>query len=83
MIEHDARKFLKRMVKTGGFIAPGIVGSSLRFWRTSGSISTSIPNLQVLAYLQREKLVLRDTCGRLLITEKGRKFARPWFMRIW
>jgi hypothetical protein len=81
-MEKEARLFLRRIIKCGGFIATGISGQQPRLWRGNSSYSTSMINIRLLSYLKRERLVAQDNNGRLLITDKGRKFAKPWYLRL-
>ena len=81
-MEKEAREYLRRMIKCGGFIAVGLSGQHPRMWRGNNSCSTSMTNTRLLSYLKREKLVAQDGGGRLIVTDKGRKFARPWYLRL-
>jgi len=82
MMEKEARQFLRRMIKSGGFVAAGMSDSQPRLWRNNSSYSAGMINTNMLQYLQREKLVAKDRNGRLLVTDKGRKFAKPWCLRL-
>lgn len=81
-MERMAREFLRRMIKSGGFVAVGISGQQPRLWRDNSSYSASMVNVKLLEYLQRRKYVAKDNSGRLMVTDKGRKFALPWWKRI-
>ena len=82
MIEKDARRFLRRMIKHNGFIADGIYEEHPRFWKSNNSHSTSLMDLGIFGFLKRGGYIKRDNQGRYLITEKGYKFAAPWYKRI-
>lgn len=83
MIEKDARYFLRRMIKHNGFIADGVYDEHPRLWKSNNAHSSTLMDLGVLGFLRREKLVARDNCGRLVVTERGKRFAKPWYMRLW
>jgi len=78
----NARKLLRKIIKRGGFVAEDL-NRNPRIWESTSHHSASYLDLTILSYLQKEDFLRRDTCGRLLVTEKGVKFARPWFMRLW
>ena len=80
-VEKDARKLLQRMIRYSGFIADGIYHEHPRFWSSDNRCSSSLIDLGMFGYLQRQRLIQRDRCGRYLVTEKGRRFARPWYIR--
>lgn len=82
MIEKDAKKFLRRMIQTGGFIADGVYEEHPRFWKSNNSHSYSLVDLGVLGYLKRNGYIQRDRAGRYVVTEAGIKFARPWYQKL-
>jgi hypothetical protein len=81
-MKSEAKKFLRRMIATGGFIADGIYEEHPRFWKSNNKHSTTLMDLGLFGYLQRERLIMRDKSGRFLITEKGKRFAKTWWERI-
>jgi hypothetical protein len=80
-MEKDARKLLQRMIKCNGFIADGVLQEPPRFWSSDSRCSSSLIHYGLLIFLQKKRFVEADKCGRYLITERGRRFARPWYKR--
>ena len=81
-MEQMAKKFLRRMIKSGGFIADGVYDESPRFWESNNKHSTRLMDVSLLNFLRVNRYVFRDSTGRLLISEKGKRFATPWYKRI-
>jgi hypothetical protein len=71
------------MIKTNGFIADGLYSDDVapRFWRSNNQYSARMIDLAIFTYLRREGLLVKDRAGRYLVSDKGRKFAKPWWQR--
>ena len=79
---HDLKKFLKRMIKHQGYIAQGMYNEGHRFWTSSTQMSGSLVDVALFHVLRREGYIRKDVTGRYWPTDKGRKFATPWYKKI-
>ena len=81
-MKRDVKKFLRKMIKEGGFIADDLYGSTPVYWRNNSKISGSHMNMGLLSRLKFDRLIYLDGQGRYQVSEKGKAFARPWY-RVW
>jgi hypothetical protein len=81
-MKKEAKKFLRKMIDNGGYIANGIYSESPKFWYSDIKMSSSIINVRLFYYLLNEKLICQDRTGRYLITQKGEQFSQPWYKKI-
>ena len=81
-MEQDARKFLRKMIKQGGFVARHPQNYSPVYWRSMNRVSGSFLNPLLFEFLKRHQLISIDDVGRYIITQKGIRFSRPWFIRM-
>lgn len=82
-MESYARRFLKRMCKNNGFLAEGLYecDTSPRFWHSNNKYSARMIDLSLFNYLRKNRLIIQDKSGKYIISNKGRKFIRPWYIR--
>lgn len=81
-MKNMARKFLKRMIENGGYIANGLYEKLPRYWHSNTKVSSRLMDITLFHYMLREQLIYQDRSGRYLITPKGERLARPWWEKI-
>ena len=81
-MKHEARIFLRRMIKSNGFIADGVYEEHPRFWHSNNAHSARMMDLGLWAYLKNMGYIKRDVQGRYVVTDKGTQFAKPWYKRM-
>jgi len=79
---HDMKKFLKRMIDQGGFIAKGVYCDSPRYWHSNTSHSHNLMDIVLFCELKRNGYIRQDRTGRYYPTDLGRRFAAPWYKKI-
>jgi hypothetical protein len=82
MMHKIAKKFLRRMIRENGFISDGIYEEFPRFWHSNNRHSSTLMDITLLHYLQKQRLIYKDKTDRFLITEKGKRFARTWYQKL-
>ena len=70
------------MINEGGFIAHGVYSNNMHLWRSNNSHSQSLIDMGVFNEMRRQGYIRQDVTGRYYPTDKGRKFAIPWYKRI-
>ena len=81
-MEKDMKTFLRRMIEQGGFIANGVYSDSVHYWHSNTSHSKSLMDIVVFHSLRSNGYIRKDVTGRYYPTDKGRKFAMPWYKKI-
>jgi hypothetical protein len=79
---NNMKKFLRRMIKNNGFIAKGIYTEKYQYWHDDIKPSLSTINMSVFHELRSKGYIRMDRTGKYYPTEKGIKFAIPWYKRI-
>jgi len=79
---NDIKKFLKRMIDNKGFIARGIYSEDIYLWTSSSYHSQSVINMNMFHQMKRKGYIRKDVTGRYYPTDEARKFAAPWYKRI-
>jgi len=82
-LETDARNLLRKMVRADGFIADGVTthGMMPKLWHSNAHYSSSLIRYDLFEYMRKNRLIVEDSNGRFLITNRGKKFIRPWWRR--
>ncbi len=81
-MDKDMKIFLQRMIKHGGYIAQVIYNEGHRYWNGATQVSGSLVDIVVFHQLRSNGYIRKDVTGRYWPTDKGRKFAMPWYKRI-
>lgn len=81
-MNNDMKKFLRRMIENGGFIANGVYSDDIHYWHSNTSHSQSLMDVVLFHNLRSEGYIRQDRTGRYYPTDKGRKFAAPWYKKI-
>ena len=81
-MNNDMKQFLRRMIDNGGFIANGVYSNDIHYWHSNTSHSQGLMDIVLFHRLRGEGYIRQDRTGRYYPTEKGRKFAAPWYKRI-
>jgi hypothetical protein len=81
-MKNDAKKFLNRMLENGGYIANGLYDGNPRFWHSDVKTSSKMMDIVLFHYLRKERLIYQDRTGKYLVSEKGKRFAKPWWKRM-
>ena len=81
-MDKDLKIFLQRMIKYKGYIAQGTYNEGHRFWTSSTQMSGSLMDVVIFYQLRKAGYIRKDVTGRYWSTDKGRKFALPWYKKI-
>ena len=81
-MKSEAKKFLKRMIDNGGYIANGVYEELPRYWHSDVKTSSRLMDITLFHYMLRERLICQDRTGRYLITTKGEKLVIPWWKKV-
>lgn len=81
-MQQDMKKFLRRMIRSGGYIAKGIYSESHHFWHSDTKKSVGMMDIVLFMALRSNGYIKQDRTGKYYPTDKGRKFAAPWYKKI-
>jgi hypothetical protein len=76
------KQILRRMIVNKGFVAQGVYSNDYHHWHSDTSKSTSTMNILVFYELRAKKYIRKDRTGKYYPTDAGRRFAMPWYKRI-
>ena len=79
---NDIKNFLKRMIDNSGFIAKGVYSEDIHLWTSNNYHSQSLVDINMFSEMRRKGYIKQDVTGRYYPTDKARKFAAPWYKRI-
>lgn len=82
LMQKDMKKFLRRMIENGGFIANGVYSDDIHYWHSNTSHSKSLMDIVLFHNLRSAEYIRQDRTGRYYPTDKGRQFAAPWYKKI-
>ena len=78
----EMKKFLRRMIDNGGFIAKGVYCDNPRYWHSNTHHSSNMMDIVLFHQLKVNGYIKQDRTGKYLPTELGIRFATPWYKRI-
>lgn len=78
----EIKVFLRRMIRHGGFIAGGVYSEDPRYWHSNVEHSSRLMDIVLFHEMRRNGYIRQDRTGRYYPTNKGRKFAAPWYKKI-
>lgn len=81
-MNNDMKKFLRRMIRHGGFIAQGVYSDNMHFWHSDIKKSVGMMDVVLFMALRSNGYIRQDRTGKYYPTDKGRKFAMPWYKKI-
>ena len=70
------------MIDEGGFIARGVYSDKVHVWQSNSKHSQNMIDMRLFDEMRRAGYIKQDTTGRYYPTDKGRKYAAPWYKRI-
>lgn len=76
------KNFLRRMIRHSGFVANGVYSEDIRYWHNNTKHSGSLIDVVMFHEMLRNGYIRQDRTGRYYPTDKGRKFAAPWYKKI-
>ena len=79
---NNMKNFLQRMIKYKGFIAQGVYSEDYKYWHSNTKDSASTIDMNMFNELKSNGYIKMDRTGKYYPTDKGRKFAMPWYRKI-
>ena len=70
------------MVKNGGFIAKGVYSEDIHVWDSNSHHSKTLVSIPMFNEMLRKGYIRKSITGQYYPTDKGRKFAAPWYKKV-